>query len=197
MDIYKSKVILALLIFSSILSCKSTPEAAPPPEKEEQVQAEAQISAAAEEPEEEIITEPAPFDPSKITVEQHSQTREEVRRFIDNVNLLIRNRNFRQWEAVLSPHYIEITASAENLQRISETVIMRNNRIVLRTLEDYFLHVVVPSRASVNTQENIDIEFLSENRVQAFSIRVTNTGVEQHVMLYELEKIDNSWTILN
>ena len=195
--------LITLAVFTVILitvSCESTPEItyeeppqAPPFEPPPMVQHPQ--PAVVEEPHEEIAVN-VPFDPSLITEEQHASTREDVKQFIDMVNHLIKDGNYNKWETVLSPEYIAVTASPENLSWISDTVVMRNNRIVLKTLEDYFIHVVGPSRASVNIDENIDIEFLSENKVQAFSIRITNTGAEQRVMLYELEKVNDSWTIL-
>jgi len=184
-----------------IVSCESTPEYTyeEPPQVVQPPVVQPPVTPAPEiieEPQEEIAID-IPFDPSQVTEELHASTREEVSEFIDMVNHLIKDGDYHGWEAVLSPEYIAVTASSENLSRISDTIVMRSSRIVLRTLEDYFVHVVGPSRASVNTDDNIDIEFISERRVRAFSIRITNTGVEQRVMLYELEKVDNSWTILN
>jgi len=71
---------------------------------------------------------------------------------------------------------------------------MRTRNIVLRTAEDYFQYVVVPSRADLRVD---DIEFISRDRVKAFTITTSRAGEEQRLRLYDLEKIGNSWRIIN
>ena len=145
-----------------------------------------------------VIDEPRGFDPASITEEQYASTREEVRRFIDGLNRIIRDGNYAAWRSSLTQEYIDEISSAENLARISETNIMKRRNIVLRTLNDYFTHVVVPARASERIQiDIIEIEFLSSNRVTAFTNRITNTGEEQREILYDLEEIDDAWKIIN
>ena len=196
MDRCKSRLLLTFVIFPLIIiSCKSTPETA---QHVEEVKEQEQITAEEheEETEEQVIIEETPIDYGRIIEEQHALMKEQATLFIGSVNNLIKDRNFRAWESLLSPQYIEEYASADNLHRISETIIMRNSRIVLRSLEDYFIYVVVPSRASISTDEDIEFEFLDENNIQAFAFRVTSGGAEQRVMLYELEKIGDSWKII-
>jgi len=138
------------------------------------------------------------FDPSKVSQEQYVTTRQNVQRFIENINNVITKKDFNTWRSALSSEYIAEISSPENLDRISETKIMKDRKIVLRNLEDYFNHVVVPSRANVNNRvDNIDIEFAGENRVKAFAIRTTNAGEEQRVRLYDLEKDGDLWKIIN
>jgi len=137
------------------------------------------------------------FDPTNVSQAYYVSTRDDVQQFVEQLNQIIRNRNYNAWRAALTPEYIAVISSPENLHRISETAIMKNNRIVLRTLDDYFTHVVVPSRANVSNRLDVDIAFISESRVRAFSVRTTNSGEEQRVILYDLERIDNSWKIIN
>jgi len=73
---------------------------------------------------------------------------------------------------------------------------MRTRRIVLRTAEDYFIHVVVAARAETGQRVD-DIEFISMNRVKAFTVTHNRAGEEVRLRLYDLEKIGNSWTIIN
>jgi len=134
------------------------------------------------------------FDPTKISQAKYVSTREEVQKFIEQQNKLIKERNFEAWRKSLSDEYFSKISSKENLKRISEQPAMKTRRIVLRTAQDYFDYVVVPSRADLHVDE---IEFISENRVKAFTITPNKAGEEQKLRLYDLEKIGNSWTIIN
>jgi len=171
-----------------IISCGSgpAPETRVEPMPEPQVQQNVVIQ------EEEI------FDPARVSEDYYLATRTEVRQFIERLNNVIRNRDFESWRAALSPELLASISSEENLRQISEQPIMRSRRIVLSTAEDYFIHLVVPSRANIaGGVDNIDIEFITMNRVKAFTITTDRAGEEHQVRLYDLEKIGNSWTIID
>ena len=126
--------------------------------------------------------------------EQYDTTMQEVRGFIDYLNRAISNRNYGAWRAALSDEHFAEISSPENLQMISELPAMRTRRIVLRTAEDYFIHVVVPSRANSRVD---DIEFFGRDRVKAFSINTNRAGETQRLVLYDLERVGDSWIIIN
>jgi len=134
------------------------------------------------------------FDPTKVSQAKYLSTRDEVQKFIEQQNKLIKERNFEAWKTSLSREYFAEISSQENLRRISAQPAMKTRRIVLRTAQDYFDYVVVPSRADLRVDE---IEFISENRVKAFTITTNKAGEELRLRLYDLEKIGNSWTIIN
>jgi len=134
------------------------------------------------------------FNLGRITQEYYDTTKEDVQHFIEDLNRIIRNGDYNSWRATLSNDYFRKISSQENLQEWSNLPAMKTRRIVLKTAEDYFTHVVVPSRANSRVD---DIEFISVNRVKAFTVNVSNTGEEQRLRLYDLEKIGNIWKIIN
>ncbi|MCL2800984.1 MAG: hypothetical protein FWD28_04420 [Treponema sp.] len=134
------------------------------------------------------------FDPRSVSQAHYNTTRDEVQQFINRLNEIIRSRNYQAWRDCLSPDYFAEISSPENLREISNQPAMRTRRIVLRTPQDYFEYVVVPSRADLRVD---DIEFISMNRVKAFTVTTNRAGEEQRLRLYDLEKIGNSWTIIN
>ncbi|MCL2410465.1 MAG: hypothetical protein FWC97_02365 [Treponema sp.] len=134
------------------------------------------------------------FDPATISYEHFVSTKEDVQEFIEMLNQLIRNRDYEAWKSHLSPGYLEAITSEENLRRLSGLPAMRMRRIVLRTSQDYFNHVVVPARANLRCD---DIEFIGENRVRAFTIRTNRAGEEHREILYNLERVGNTWIIIN
>jgi hypothetical protein len=130
----------------------------------------------------------------KVSKEQYTSTKEDVQHFIEGLNQIIRKRDYNSWKASLSPEYFNKISSPENLEQLSEQPAMKTRRITLKTAEDYFINVVVPSRANSRVD---DIEFIGENRVKAFTVITNTAGEEQRLRLYDLEKTGNIWKIID
>ena len=138
-----------------------------------------------------IVPEEDPVEPvEEYTQELYDETLSQVRAFIEGLNQIIQNRNFDEWRSVVSEERYAIITSREFLETQSAMPALRGRNIVLRTVNDYFTHVVVPSRASSRVD---DIDFITEDHVRAFFIDNNDRRLE----LYELIKIDNQWKILN
>jgi len=185
----RRKILLLIIILTAVMifSCKTTPPVKP-----------AEPGPTGTENKPAVTQPPAPpvvaFNPTVITQEYHSTTRTEVQQFIEKLNREIRNKNYKAWRAALSDEYFTEISSPQNLRQISEQPAMTTRKIVLRTPEDYFTHVVVPSRANSRVD---DIEFISLTRVKAFTITKNRAGEEVRLRLYDLEKINDTWTIIN
>ena len=134
------------------------------------------------------------FNPISVSQEYYQSTMGDVQFFIEELNQIIRRRDYNSWKEALSLEYFEKISSQENLQEISAQPAMITRRIVLRNAEDFFIHVVVPSRANSRVD---DIEFVSMNRVKAFTIMTNRAGEEQRLRLYDLEKTGNIWKIID
>ena len=181
-------ILLSCIALAGI-SCGSGPETVPPPETP---------SAAPESaPPEPAKVEPAPppapparFDPQSISQEEFNSTKVEVQRFIGDLNEVIRRRDYNAWKAILSADFLAEIASPAYLQRASESAALKSRNIVLKSPQDYFVHVVVPSRANSRVD---DIEFIGEQRVKAFTINANG----QRLRLYDLEHSGNTWLIIN
>jgi hypothetical protein len=180
---------LALVL---LFSCGTAPNAEPP--QEITLQEIALIEEAEEVQVEEQVTSREVFDPGSVSQEYYVLTKEDVQHFIEELNFIIRSRNYNAWRNALSPGYFAQISSAENLQQMSDTPAMKTRGIVLRTPEDYFINVVVPSRANSRVD---DIEFVSRDRVKAFTITTSRSGEEQRLRLYDLERSGNMWKIIN
>ena len=183
----KSLLLFILIVFLAV-SCGTNPK------PEEAPEAEAEVAAVETEVQENTVVAEESFAPYRVSQEYYDSTKEEVQHFINDLNQIIRNRNYYSWRMALSDEYFEEISSRENLQQVSEQPAMRTRRIVLRAPEDYFLYVVVPSRANSRVD---DIEFINRNRVKAFTIITNRDGEEQRLRLYDLEKIGNTWKIIN
>jgi hypothetical protein len=160
-----------------LMACKSTP-----PAIEEEVYAGP------------YKTEPASFT---VTQEMYDHTLAEVKIFVESLNLLIHRKNYDGWKATLSDNYYNYISSAEFLANASESPLLRSRKIVLKTLNDYFTHVVVPSRSNSRVDE---IEFTDTNTVKVYYMerrKNENNEIEtRRLRLYELIKTGNTWKII-
>ena len=134
--------------------------------------------------------EPVPFDPSTITKEEYDTTKAEVQALIRQLNDIIRAQDYQAWVSYLEPGYLAAISDQSFLERISDSARMKTMKISLHDTKDYFMYVVVPSRANDRVD---DIEFIGENRVKAFTV----TANEQRLRLYDLEKTEQGWKIVN
>ena len=138
------------------------------------------------------------FNPTSISQEYYTTTLDEVQRFIEELNRIITSGNYNAWRDSLSPGYFAEISSPEFLRETSELPLLVARRITLRTPQDYFTNVVVPSRANTRINiDEIDIEFVDVFRVRAFTININRADEEEKLMLYDLEKIDDLWKIIN
>jgi len=147
--------------------------------------------AAARQPEEE--TARVAVETKKtvdLSQESYEEILDDVKAFVDSLNLIIKGKNYTKWRSVLSEELLKEISSREFLADASKWPSMKSRGIVLRELRDYFNYVVVPSRA--NSQVDI-IEVMDNNRVKAF---YTNTRKERTELVYELAKTGDSWTII-
>lgn len=158
------------------------------PEKEEEAD-----EAVVEEPKVEITTppaDPAPFDPSSITKEVFDSTKTDVQALIQRLNGIIREKDYETWVTFLGKDYRAALSDPSFLGRISASTVLRKQNVTLRSLRDYFIYVVVPSRAYDRVD---DIEFIGQNRVKAFTV----DSKARRLRLYDLEKTPTGWEIIN
>jgi hypothetical protein len=136
---------------------------------------------------------------SEISIQKrYISTKAEVQRFIVDINKIINNGSYDMWKPLLSEEYLAKISAPEFLQQISELPAMKSQKIVLKTPREYFYNVVIPSRAYGRIDySSIDIEFISENRVKAFTITTNKAGETRQNRLYDLEHFGNSWKIID
>lgn len=170
----------------AIFVCLSTMAAcvSAPPEP----QAPAEPAAVATEP----VVQPAPpaeqFDPASVSVELKQTTFVDIRALVENLNSIIQAKDYDAWSKVLTDAYRDHYSSPEVLAQISDYPVLKRQGIVLHTLADYFMYVVYPSRQHDRVD---DIEFIQATRVRA----ITVTAKGERLVLYNLEKIGDTWKI--
>jgi len=137
---------------------------------------------------------------AELKEEAYDEIFSDVKAFIEYLNTIIQSKNYNKWRATLSEERFKELSSSEFLASASRTNSMRRRGIVLKTLYDYFLYVVVPSRANSKIDK---IEIVDNNRVRAIYMhtRITENGNEEitetePLLVYELAKTKDSWNII-
>ena len=179
---------LRLLVIVAVIvtvSCGSQPQPTEQPLPPPEIVIEDELPAQVEE-----------FDPGNVSQDLYNLTKVDVQHFIEDLNKIISSGNYNSWKDALSDEYFAMISSPGYLHQVSEQPAMKTQKIVLRTAEDFFKHVVMPSRANTRV-DDIDIEFISENRVKAFTVSASRANEEQRLRLYDLEHFENSWKIIN
>jgi hypothetical protein len=141
------------------------------------------------------------FGSFKISQEMYDSTLAEVKLFVDGLNSLIMSKNYEGWKAALSNEFFARVSSPEFLAGASESAALKSQKIVLKTPNDYFTHVVVPSR---NNSKVDEIEFTAADRVKVYyreerarKNENTSTTEARRLRLYELVKADDTWKIID
>jgi hypothetical protein len=175
-----------LLLLAMLVACKSAPSTEEAPLEE--------LSAVEE----------SAGDSNSLTVtqEMYDSTLAEVKHFVENLNSFIRNKNFEGWKNALSDDLLARISSPEFLAQTSESNLLRSRKVVLKTVNDYFLEVVVPARSNSRVDE---IEFTATDRVKVFykeervkkgENNTTSTEIRR-LRLYELVKKSDTWKIID
>ena len=130
------------------------------------------------------------FDPENVPQEVKEAVKKDIVDYVNELNNIIRRRDYREWTKRITGIYQRYLSSPENLERASQADRLKKNNIKLENLYDYFIHVVVPSRDHDRVD---DIEFVKEDRVKAYTVDRNS----RRLRLYELERSGDTWIIVN
>jgi len=132
--------------------------------------------------------EPEPIDAASVSEELRQDALLRVRILVEELNDIIRRKDYEAWLTRLSDEYIAHFSAPSVLEELSKAKTLQRQGITLTRLLDYFLYVVYPSRQYDRVD---DIEFVAADRVKA--ITVTPKG--ERLVLYELAKYGDTWKI--
>lgn len=180
--IYTIFCILLLFVVMSCTTQAPIPTETIPAEKEA-AEVVPPIQEEKEVADEEIVELPA----KSLDEEELKEAEIDISALIEELNNLIAARDFSSWQKHLSFDYIAYYSDPDVLKEQSDSPLLVKNKIVLRTLEDYFNYIVVGSRQNVRLDE---IKAIDRNRINAYMI-ISGTPW----IIYELIRIDNVWKI--
>lgn len=123
----------------------------------------------------------------KVTKAEYNKTFEDVRQLIETLNHIIAARDYKEWLRYLTSKYVETYSSPKTLERISNEPMLKRYNLRVTSLKEYFLDVVVPSRANARLD---DLDFVDKSQVKAITII---DG--QRYILYDLRLVDGGWKV--
>jgi len=154
------------------------PVAEPDPEPEPVIEPEPEAEPVIVETEPEVFV---------VTQEVFEETFEDIESLIVELNGIIRAKNYLIWTTYLTRQYKEHYSDSQKLLEMSQQPILKKYGIRLRSLQDYFEYVVVPSRSQAKLD---DIVFTDNEHIKAIMLINGKRSI-----LYSLEKIDGIWKI--
>jgi hypothetical protein len=125
-----------------------------------------------------------------LTVSQdvYEKTFDEIRQLLKKIDALIATRDFEAWKVNCTAEYLSLYSDPARLRELSQKPYLKDHNIVLKSLEDYFMHVFIPSRLETKLDK---IDFIEIDRVKAVTVVA---GVPYVVYFLEKDK-NNQWKI--
>ena len=190
------------LVVILISSCASAPETKPVSaaetqveEKSQQVQEPAVVEKPVEEAkpkaeapktaDEEVV---AQFEGVSITKKDKEIAKSEIEEVVKKLNEITAKKDYGRWRFWLSTEYKKEFSKPEVLKKTSEGLPSNLKGKQLKSIEDYFYYVFVPSRQNGRVD---DIVYLTPTKVRVLKITAT-----QSLIFYNLEKIDDRWLLV-
>lgn len=185
--IFISIFLIALLSFSS---CVSSSKQSPADEKPAETVTEEKKrpeKPKAEKTAEELEYERATKDLVGETVSKDifEKDKAEILNKIEELNVIMKNRSYSQWLRYIEPNSINYWSQKKNLNAASKQLPVKG--IQLKSLEDYFNYVFIPSRMGKQIDE---IRYISSSSIKAVQVRESTT-----VIFYNFKKINGDWRV--
>lgn len=121
----------------------------------------------------------------KIPEEVFTEDKKAILNIISELSSIMQNKDYMGWIKYLSEDSILYWRNSANLSSISKRLPIKGLR--LKTLEDYFRNVFIPSRLNRNVDE---IRYISKTKVKA--VQMNNN---EDIIYYEFEKINGKWLL--
>ena len=118
-----------------------------------------------------------------ITIDEFEADKKEILEIIDDLNRIMKDRDYNSWTKYLSPSSKKYWSNPKNLASVSSRLPVKGLKI--SSLKDYFTYVFVPARANSKVEE---IRYVSNIVVKA-----VEPHEEEDLIFYMFEKVGGEW----
>ncbi|MCQ2600075.1 MAG: hypothetical protein MJ184_01775 [Treponema sp.] len=125
------------------------------------------------------------LDGEKISIETYEMDKKIILEKISELNIIMKDKNYKSWLNYIEKSSIDYWSMKTNLSAVSKQLPVKG--LNLKTLEDYFNYVFIPSRMGRRIDE---IRYLSSTSIKAVQIRNDDT-----IVFYNFKKIDDQWQV--
>lgn len=122
-----------------------------------------------------------------ISQETFTEDKNSLLNIISELSIIMANKDYNEWVKYLSQESILYWRNTSNLATVSKRLPVKGLR--LRTLEDYFKFVFIPSRLNKTVDE---IRYVSKSLVKVVKMKAEE-DTNHDVIYYTFEKINNKW----
>ncbi len=180
---------------------QTRPETVDPPVEETPVEESAVVEETPVEPEtkvEEPVEEPAVDttlqeeyersinSASNITREAFTEDKKSILAIIDILSEIMKNKDYKKWRTYVDDASIKYWSTRTNLQKAQNRLPVKG--ITLKTLEDYFKYVFIPSRTGRTVDE---IRYETDTQVKVVHV----DGDEDTVYYYFKKSANGEWKL--
>ncbi|UTC67473.1 MULTISPECIES: hypothetical protein [unclassified Treponema] len=130
----------------------------------------------------------AQFEGVSITKKDKEIAKSEIEEVVKKLNDITAKKDYGRWRYWLSKEYIKEFSKTEVLKKTSEGLPAHLKGKQLKSIEDYFYYVFVPSRQNGRVD---DIVYMTPTKV-----RVLKITAKQNLIFYNLEKIGDRWLLV-
>lgn len=176
-------------------STESTPEVVEVPAKEEPTAETPTTEAPVPTPVEKKVSEEFVRSTSQlqqgeiITEDVFENDKNVLLNIIDQLSIIMANKDYDGWVRYLSQESILYWRNSSNLSEVSKRLPIKGLR--LKTLEDYFKFVFIPSRLNKKVDE---IRYVSSNFVKVVQMQ-ESVNEYKDIIYYTFEKINGKWLL--
>ncbi len=120
-----------------------------------------------------------------VSKETFELDKKEILAIIDNLDTVMKNKDFKAWLNYLDDESIRYYSQKSNLQKASKRLPIRG--LKLNSLEDYFNYVFITSRKGTHIDE---IRYETESKVRAVQVTKKET-----LIYYDFIRVDGKWKL--
>lgn len=122
---------------------------------------------------------------TQISMETYEMDKKIILQKIAELNTIMKDKNYKSWLNYIEQSSINYWSMKSNLSAVSKQLPVKG--LNLRTLEDYFNFVFIPSRMGRRIDE---IRYISSTSIKAVQVRNDET-----IVYYNFKKIDDEWLV--
>lgn len=185
----KTFVLLSAFFLSlCVLSCKSTEQAEETPSEKvvESNKVEKQSSEEDSEYRRSVGTE------KNISLDTFNADKAAIVKKISELNAIMAKRDYNSWLKYIDPESQKYWSTPANLAKASEKLPKTVKGLKLRTLQDYFIYVFIPSR---NGRTIDEIRYNSADSIRAVQVSKNEDGTNRIVVYYNFVRQDGDWKV--
>lgn len=175
-NIFRTLIILSASVFF-LNSCGST--------KQETDKPAPQVKPAASKTDAEYERATKDLKGEVVSKDTYEKDKKFILSMINELNAVMKSKNYKAWLNYVEPNSVNYWSQKKNLSAASKQLPVKG--IQLKSLEDYFNYVFIPSRMGKNIDE---IRYVSSKSIKAVQLKNEDT-----VIYYNFKKIGDDWLV--